>query len=139
MVAQNSLSPGRWVLKRFEATVANDIWPGVLFYTLLAVSTYRDILLLLLLPNFALVVYLVSILTKTNLGFSTTILPIIATMLGLVICNRAAEAYQGYVRWGSRNGVHVLIKIVILRYQAGRKTWASIGAASKNLAQLVRL
>ena len=33
MVANNPLFSGRWTLKKFNATVVNDIWPEVLFFT----------------------------------------------------------------------------------------------------------
>ena len=37
MVAQNPLFVG-WSLKKFKATVVNDIWPEVLFFSLVAAS-----------------------------------------------------------------------------------------------------
>jgi hypothetical protein len=36
MVAQNPLFIGRFTLKKFQATVLNDIWPEVLFFTAVA-------------------------------------------------------------------------------------------------------
>jgi len=33
MVAKNPLFSGRWTIKKFNATVINDIWPEVLFFT----------------------------------------------------------------------------------------------------------
>ena len=39
MVAKNPLFVG-WSLKKFKATVINDIWPEVLFFTLIALSKY---------------------------------------------------------------------------------------------------
>ena len=38
MVAQNPLWSGSWGVKRFNATVINDIWPEVVFFTLVATS-----------------------------------------------------------------------------------------------------
>ncbi|KAI0746519.1 hypothetical protein C8Q80DRAFT_1175534 [Daedaleopsis nitida] len=37
MVAQNPLFAG-WSLKKFKATVINDIWPEVLFFTAIGAS-----------------------------------------------------------------------------------------------------
>jgi hypothetical protein len=36
MVAQNPLFSGRFTFKKFQATVINDIWPEVLFFTAVA-------------------------------------------------------------------------------------------------------
>lgn len=38
MVAANPLFRGRWTLKKFNATVVNDIWPEVAFFSLVATS-----------------------------------------------------------------------------------------------------
>jgi putative membrane protein len=38
MVASNPLFNG-WSLKKFNATVINDVWPEVSFFTLVAAST----------------------------------------------------------------------------------------------------
>jgi len=79
MVAQNPLFRGRWTLKRFQATVINDIWPEVFFFTLVAVM-----------------VYLVSTLTDVNLGISAQLLTVLGTVLGLVISFRTSSAYERY-------------------------------------------
>ena len=39
MVAQNPLFAG-WSLRKFKATVINDIWPEVLFFTGVAASEF---------------------------------------------------------------------------------------------------
>ena len=39
MVAQNPLFAG-WSLRKFKATVINDIWPEVLFFTGVAASKF---------------------------------------------------------------------------------------------------
>ena len=39
MVAQNPLFTG-WSLKKFKATVINDIWPEVLFFSLVGTSEF---------------------------------------------------------------------------------------------------
>ncbi|KXN86663.1 hypothetical protein AN958_09841 [Leucoagaricus sp. SymC.cos] len=79
MVAQNPLFRGRWTFKRFQATVINDIWPEVLFFTLIGVM-----------------VTLVSKLTDVNLGIQTVLLTVLGTVLGLVISFRTSSAYERY-------------------------------------------
>ncbi|KAL0958211.1 hypothetical protein HGRIS_000372 [Hohenbuehelia grisea] len=78
MVANNPLFR-KWTLKKFNATVINDIWPEVLFFTLVATM-----------------VYLVSTLTTRDLGISTTLLTVLGTVLGLVISFRTSSAYERY-------------------------------------------
>lgn len=38
MVAYNPVFRGKWTIKKFNATVINDVWPEVLFFTAVAVS-----------------------------------------------------------------------------------------------------
>lgn len=38
MVSANPLFRGTWTARKFQATVINDIWPEVLFFTLIATS-----------------------------------------------------------------------------------------------------
>jgi hypothetical protein len=40
MVASNPLFHGRWTMKKFHATVLNDIWPEVTFFTLISISLF---------------------------------------------------------------------------------------------------
>lgn len=40
MVASNPLFRGTWTLKKFNSMVINDIWPEVLFFSLVAASAY---------------------------------------------------------------------------------------------------
>ncbi|KAG5717586.1 UPF0187 protein [Termitomyces sp. T112] len=79
MVAHNPLFHGTWTVKRFNATVINDIWPEVLFFTLIAtmVST-------------------VSKLTPHQLVIPSTLLTVLGTVLGLVISFRTTSAYERY-------------------------------------------
>ncbi|KAL4257470.1 Voltage-dependent anion channel-forming protein YneE/VCCN1/2-like protein [Pleurotus pulmonarius] len=79
MVAHNPLFHGRWTLKKFNATVVNDIWPEVLFFS--AVAT---------------MVYLVSTMTSTKLVINTGLLTVLGTVLGLVISFRTSTAYERY-------------------------------------------
>ncbi|EKM75838.1 hypothetical protein AGABI1DRAFT_64030 [Agaricus bisporus var. burnettii JB137-S8] len=79
MVAPNPLFRGGWSWKKFNATVINDIWPEVFFFTLVAVM-----------------VCLVSNLTSVNLGISNALLTVLGTVLGLVISFRTSSAYERY-------------------------------------------
>ncbi|KAF9455764.1 UPF0187-domain-containing protein [Collybia nuda] len=79
MVAHNPLFHGRWTLKRFKATVVNDIWPEVLFFTLIATM-----------------VSCVSELTPHKLILSNQLLTVLGTVLGLVISFRTSSAYERY-------------------------------------------
>jgi len=79
MVAGNPLFQGRWTLKKFNATVVNDIWPEVLFFTLIATM-----------------VSAVSELTPHKLAISNQLLTVLGTVLGLVISFRTSSAYERY-------------------------------------------
>ncbi|KAH6908713.1 Bestrophin, RFP-TM, chloride channel-domain-containing protein [Coprinopsis sp. MPI-PUGE-AT-0042] len=79
MVANNPLFRGRWNAKRFQATVVNDIWPEVAFFT-----------------AFAAMVACVDQLTKRNMGIPSTLLTVLGTVLGLVISFRTSSAYERY-------------------------------------------
>lgn len=79
MVANNPLFRGRWNAKRFQATVINDVWPEVAFFTL-----------------FATMVYLVDEYTDRNMGIPSTLLTVLGTVLGLVISFRTSSAYERY-------------------------------------------
>ncbi|KAI0353376.1 UPF0187-domain-containing protein [Trametes cingulata] len=99
MVAKNPLFVG-WSLKKFKATVINDIWPEVLFFS-----------------GVATMVTLVSEMTRHKLQFSSAMLTVLGTVLGLVISFRTSSAYE--------------------RYMEGRKLWTNIAIASRNLAQII--
>ncbi|OBZ78130.1 hypothetical protein A0H81_02289 [Grifola frondosa] len=79
MVAANPLFSGSWSLKKFKATVINDIWPEVLFFTLVATM-----------------VTLVSTMTSHSLAISNQMLTVLGTVLGLVISFRTSSAYERY-------------------------------------------
>ncbi|KAF5363079.1 hypothetical protein D9758_012609 [Tetrapyrgos nigripes] len=80
MVAKNPLLGGRMsIRKRFMATVINDIWPEVVFFTLVATM-----------------VYLVTTKTDVHLVFSNALLSVLGTVLGLVISFRTSSAYERY-------------------------------------------
>ncbi|KAG6907971.1 hypothetical protein DXG01_006696 [Tephrocybe rancida] len=79
MVAHNPLFHGTWTAKRFQATVINDIWPEVLFFTLIATM-----------------VSAVSKLTPHQLVIPSGLLTVLGTVLGLVISFRTSSAYERY-------------------------------------------
>ncbi|KZP04173.1 UPF0187-domain-containing protein [Athelia psychrophila] len=68
-----------WSMHKFRATVFNDIWPEVLFFSLVATM-----------------VVLVSELTPHSLGISNQMLTVLGTVLGLVISFRTSSAYERY-------------------------------------------
>ncbi|EIM88499.1 UPF0187-domain-containing protein [Stereum hirsutum FP-91666 SS1] len=81
MVAVNPLfsGPGLWSSKKLQATVINDIWPDVLFFTLIATM-----------------VCCVSTFTSHSLSISNQLLSVLGTVLGLVISFRTTSAYERY-------------------------------------------
>ncbi|KAF8655185.1 hypothetical protein AX16_003217 [Volvariella volvacea WC 439] len=78
MVARNPLF-SRWTAKKFQATVINDIWPEMIFFSLIATM-----------------VVLVSEFTDTKLSFDPGLLTVLGTVLGLVINFRTSSAYERY-------------------------------------------
>ncbi|PSR71403.1 hypothetical protein PHLCEN_2v12670 [Hermanssonia centrifuga] len=79
MVAENPLFAGGRYYKKFKATVINDIWPEVLFFTLVGVM-----------------VTMVSEMTSTSLAISNQMLTVLGTVLGLVISFRTSTAYERF-------------------------------------------
>ncbi|KAF8881234.1 Bestrophin, RFP-TM, chloride channel-domain-containing protein [Infundibulicybe gibba] len=79
MVAHNPLFSGRWTIKKFNATVVNDIWPEVAFFSLVAAM-----------------VALVSEKTSHQLVIPNQLLTVLGTVLGLVISFRTSSAYERY-------------------------------------------
>ncbi|KAF8217206.1 UPF0187-domain-containing protein [Mycena galopus ATCC 62051] len=78
MVASNPLFSG-WSVKKFNATVMNDVWPEVSFFTLIAAM-----------------VALVTKLTSHSLAVPSSLLTVLGTVLGLVISFRTSTAYERY-------------------------------------------
>ncbi|KAF7437174.1 hypothetical protein PC9H_004010 [Pleurotus ostreatus] len=74
MDAHNSSS-----FKKFNATVANDIWPEVLFFSAIATM-----------------VYLVSTMTSTDLSIDSSLLTVLGVVLGVVVSFRTSTAYERY-------------------------------------------
>ncbi|KAJ6511649.1 Bestrophin, RFP-TM, chloride channel-domain-containing protein [Mycena vulgaris] len=78
MVASNPVLQG-WTLKKFNATVINDVWPEVSFFTLVATM-----------------VVLVTKMTPHSLAVPNSLLTVLGTVLGLVISFRTSTAYERY-------------------------------------------
>ncbi|KAJ7227738.1 UPF0187-domain-containing protein [Mycena haematopus] len=78
MVASNPLFSS-WSLKKFNATVINDVWPEVSFFTLIAAM-----------------VALVTKMTSHSLAVPNSLLTVLGTVLGLVISFRTSTAYERY-------------------------------------------
>ncbi|KAJ7243190.1 UPF0187-domain-containing protein [Mycena haematopus] len=79
MVAENPLFRGGWTMRKFNATVINDIWPETAFFTLIAT--------------------MVALITKQkihDLAVSSSLLTVLGTVLGLVISFRTSSAYERY-------------------------------------------
>ncbi|KAI0088809.1 UPF0187-domain-containing protein [Irpex rosettiformis] len=79
MVAANPLFAGGHYYKKFQATVINDIWPEVLFFSLVGAM-----------------VTLVSEMTPHSLAISNQMLTVLGTVLGLVISFRTSTAYERF-------------------------------------------
>lgn len=79
MVAENPLFQGSLSWKKLQATVVNDIWPEVLFFTLIATM-----------------VSCVDGLTSASLSVSNQLLTVLGTVLGLVISFRTSSAYERF-------------------------------------------
>lgn len=75
MVARDPI----WTLKRFSATIIDDVWPEVLLFTLVATA-----------------VALISEKTDVNLGVSNQLLTVLGLVLALVISFRTSSAYERY-------------------------------------------
>ncbi|RDB27526.1 hypothetical protein Hypma_003834 [Hypsizygus marmoreus] len=104
MVAHNPLFHGRWTAKKFNATVINDIWPEVFFFTLVATM-----------------VSLVSKLTPHKLIISNQLLTVLGTVLGLVISFRTSSAYERY-----QDGRKMWTNITIASRNLAQMVWVHV-------------
>ncbi|KAJ3572238.1 hypothetical protein NP233_g3219 [Leucocoprinus birnbaumii] len=109
MVAHNPLFHGRWTIKRFQATVINDVWPEVFFFTLVAVM-----------------VVLVTKYTSVNLGIQTTLLTVLGTVLGLVISFRTSSAYERF-----QDGRKMWTNIGVVSRNLAQMIWIHVPAERK--------
>jgi putative membrane protein len=103
MVSSNPLFR-RWTAKKFQATVINDIWPEVLFFSLVATM-----------------VVLVSELTDRNLGISNALLTVLGTVLGLVISFRTSSAYERY-----QDGRKMWTNIITASRNLAQQIWVHV-------------
>ncbi|KAJ7028000.1 UPF0187-domain-containing protein [Mycena alexandri] len=79
MVAENPLFRGGWSMRKFNATVINDIWPEVFFFT-----------------GIAAMVAAITELKIHNLAVQNSLLTVLGTVLGLFISFRTSSAYERY-------------------------------------------
>ncbi|TFK41737.1 Bestrophin, RFP-TM, chloride channel-domain-containing protein [Crucibulum laeve] len=79
MVTRNPLFHAHWTVQRFRATIVTEVWPAVLFFTLIA-----------------LMVYLVSSQTSHSLAIPSDLLTVLGIVLGLVVSFRTSSAYEKY-------------------------------------------
>ncbi|KAF8962275.1 Bestrophin, RFP-TM, chloride channel-domain-containing protein [Flammula alnicola] len=112
MVSANPLFRGTWTAKKFQATVINDIWPEVLFFSLVATM-----------------VVLVSEKTSHDLGISNQLLTVLGTVLGLVISFRTSSAYERY-----QDGRKMWTNIITASRNLAQLFWLHIPVERKGAA-----
>ncbi|KAF7356016.1 hypothetical protein MVEN_00931000 [Mycena venus] len=132
MVASNPLFSG-WSIKKFNATVVNDVWPEVSFFTLVAAM-----------------VALVTKLTPHSLAISNALLTVLGTVLGLVISFRTSTAYERYqegrkmwtnITIASRNIAQIIwIHVPFERVDKDKKTMTTVESVieKKSMVNLVQ-
>jgi predicted membrane chloride channel (bestrophin family) len=104
MVSGNPLFRGGWNAKKFGATVIDDIWPEVIFFTLVAT-----------------VVSLVSLKTSVDLGVSNQLIGVLGLVLGLVISFRTSSAYERY-----QEGRKLWTNIIVTSKNLSQMIWIHI-------------
>ncbi|CAA7268302.1 unnamed protein product [Cyclocybe aegerita] len=104
MVSSNPLFRGTWTAKKFQATVINDIWPEVLFFSLVA-------MMVVLVDRFA----------DKNLGISNQLLTVLGTVLGLVISFRTSSAYERY-----QDGRKMWTNIITASRNLAQQIWVHV-------------
>ncbi|KAF9477338.1 UPF0187-domain-containing protein [Pholiota conissans] len=108
MVAMNPLFT-HWTAKKFSATVLDDIWPEVIFFTLVAT-----------------VVSIVSLKTSVDLGVSNQLLTVLGLVLGLVISFRTSSAYERY-----QDGRKMWTNIIVASKNVAQMIWIHVPAERK--------
>jgi len=109
MVSSNPLFRGSWTFKKFQATVINDIWPEVTFFSLVAAM-----------------VTLVTKKTHHDLAVSTQLLTVLGTVLGLVISFRTSSAYERY-----QDGRKMWTNIVTSSRNFAQQVWIHVPVERK--------
>ncbi|KAJ6484402.1 UPF0187-domain-containing protein [Mycena vitilis] len=114
MVAQNPLFRGGWTMRKFNATVINDIWPEVAFFSLVAT--------------------MVAVVTETkthNLAINNNLLTVLGTVLGLVISFRTSSAYERY-----QEGRKMWTNIAIASRNVAQIIWIHVPTERTDKAQV---
>ncbi|KAJ6582393.1 UPF0187-domain-containing protein [Mycena capillaripes] len=132
MVQSNPLFTGMSI-KKFNATVINDVWPEVAFFTLVAAM-----------------VALVTKMTDHSLAISSSLLTVLGTVLGLVISFRTSTAYERYqegrkmwtnITIASRNIAQIIwIHVPFERVDKDKKTMTTVQSVieKKSMVNLVQ-
>ncbi|PPQ67751.1 hypothetical protein CVT26_007038 [Gymnopilus dilepis] len=110
MVAANPLFRGSWTIKKLQATVVNDIWPEVLFFSLVATM-----------------VYLVTEKTSHDLNINNGLLSVLGTVLGLVLSFRTSSAYERY-----QEGRKMWSNITIASRNFAQQVWIHVPVERKD-------
>lgn len=143
MVAKNPLFL-TWSAKKFQSTVINDIWPEVIFFTLVASSAYSIL-------NHPVYYDDIELTTSYYQWFLWCRRRLVTRSQYRTSCWRSWE-----LRWGSsyhferpllmtgaslrnRDYVRMYLRRPSYRYWEGRKLWTVINLVSRNLALLVRI
>ncbi|KAJ7848581.1 UPF0187-domain-containing protein [Mycena olivaceomarginata] len=133
MVAQNPLFRGGWTMRKFSATVVNDIWPEVAFFTAIAA-----------------VVATITEKKIHNLAVNNALLTVLGTVLGLVISFRTSSAYERYqegrkmwtnISIASRNIAQIIwIHVAIERTDKDKKAMTTVQSVieKKSMINLVQ-
>ncbi|KAF8908606.1 Bestrophin, RFP-TM, chloride channel-domain-containing protein [Gymnopilus junonius] len=116
MVAANPLFRGSFTLRKFQATVINDIWPEVTFFTLIATM-----------------VVLVTEKTSHNLNINNGLLTVLGTVLGLVLSFRTSSAYERY-----QDGRKMWSNINIASRNFAQQVWIHVPVERKDGATPVQ-
>lgn len=99
-----------WSLKKFRATIFNDIYLEVTFFTL-----------------FSTMVVLVSKYTPHSLGISNQLLTVLGTVLALVISFRTSSAYERF-----QDGRKMWSNIIVASRNIAMMVWIHVPCADKD-------
>lgn len=97
-MGRNTIFSGKLSKGKLKATVIKDIWPELLFFTLLAIGEWAVGHLrpygVLSLPLSTPVVSAIDRSTNVKLGFNNQLLTVLGVVLGLAISFRTTTAYE---------------------------------------------